>query len=135
MPLTSIQEFRITLRNFLLSQSTITDVVVDRIYYTNWYSIHANTQVFPLITISQDTGHSYIGLASNFNIIISGHSNLYYDESGGILQLVSDILDPTISWLGHTFSVRGSSNPTDVYNTKSRVYTTNKSFVVNIVGV
>jgi hypothetical protein len=135
MSSTSIQDFRVTLRDFLISQVSITNLVSERVLYHDWYSLHESQQVFPSITIAIDTGRSYLGLSSTFDIFINGHSDNTFFEAHEVLQAVTDILDPLTSYLNSSFSLRGFSNPTEEYDPRSRVYTARKKFRVNIIGV
>lgn len=134
MSSTSIQEFRIAFRNFLIIVPGITRLVDDRVHYHQWYSLHESQQCFPMITIALDSGNSYLGLSSTFDIFIEGHSNLTFFEAHEVLQAVTDIADPLTQYLNSSFSVRGLSNPIEDYDIRSRIYTTRKRFRVNLVG-
>lgn len=134
MSSTTLQDFRVALRNHLITISGITALVGTRVHYSEWFSLHENQQVFPMITIGQDRGSSYLGLSSTFDIFIRGHSDISYYEAHEVLQAVTDVADPLTTWLNTSFSLRGFSNPVEEYDTKSRVYTARKRFRVSLVG-
>jgi hypothetical protein len=131
---TTIQDFRVALRNHLIAVPGIATLVGSRVHYNQWYSLHANQQVFPMITIEHDRGNSYLGLSSTFDIFIKGHSNETYFEAHEVLQAVTDAVDPLTSHLNSSFCMRGFSNPVEEYDVKSRIYTARKRFRVNLVG-
>lgn len=124
----------VAIRSFLLADSNITDLVGQKIFFSDLYSLYnddgtfsnpafqlSGVSPFPSLILKMEEGPGNIYL-KEFPLLITAYSNLHYKEAYDILQVVHERIFSTANPDNIAFSFSGS--PSEYYEQKLRLYGT-----------
>lgn len=122
----------VNIRNFLLSDSNITSLVGQKIFFSDLYSIYNDLgefsspafhldgiNPFPTLIVKLEEGPGNIYL-KEFPTVFYAYSNLFLQEAYNIIQAVHDRVFSNENPFKVVFSPSGS--PSDGYDKKLRLY-------------
>lgn len=113
--------FQASFLNYLLAQSTLTALVEDRLYFANFYSLPPIA--YPACTFLLADGKDFLGIVRDFPMTAYSHSELHYDESHQVMDVLAGLLDNYI--LSNAAVIRVTGNPIENYLADPRLYNVN----------
>lgn len=139
-------EFREALRNQFLSESSITDLVGQQIFFQSLYSLYrddgtfsnpggvpAGTSPFPMITMFNREGLHIVHCLQQFDLVVGGHSDRTQDQAIQIIDAVREIFKNTI--ITGFCTIRALRTTVTSYDRDIRVYNAFHTFRINRIGL
>lgn len=134
----SVQNALSLIRNVLMSDSNITDLVLDRVHNTHFYDFDNGTVEYPLIILDNRAGAANYSMASqSFQLNIYVYSMMSIDECFQIYSNVYSALNATRLHAEH-ISAAGylveTGRPINGFNSESKSYFVMAQYQVYTAG-